>query len=257
MISASSSASLGAFAGTNLKSDILNFEANPDSSLLAYVAADGSKFSIYTQPWLAGRSGTERKVFTSSIASWRIFPLTDGRLIIAEKAHDNAPGYAYEIRSNGRLAPLVRAAPGLTFLPQSGTGAIIFGSSANNQLKLYAQNGATTLELPIKTVADKCVWSPYRPATRQAPATDIVVYCAVPSDSTAHDFIKNWYMGALHTSDSWWRINLTSGKSEEIFSAGSGSSRIDVVDPTIDTTGSILGFKNGIDGTLWVLRVVK
>jgi hypothetical protein len=254
---ASTSANLGSVSGINLKNNLYAFDANPDSKTIFYITEDQGGFTAYTMPWAPGRNGTEREVFRSGIGGWRLFALSDGRLIVSQKPQDGAPGYAYEAKTGGILSPLVRAAPGLTMLPIAGHSAIIFGTSANGSLALFAQTASETLVLPIKTVADKCVWSPYKPAAGRNPATDLVAYCAVPRDASAKNFLQSWYMGALHTSDSWWRVNLTNGKTEQIFTGDVDGAGFDVVDPAIDPSGSILAFKNGVDGTLWVMRIVK
>lgn len=71
------------------------------------------------------------------------------------------------------------------------------------------------------------------------------------------NFLENWYMGALHTSDSWWKINLTTGASTQVLDANTQGTSLDVVDPAIDASGTLLGFKNGADNSLWVLRIQK
>jgi hypothetical protein len=256
VIGSSTSPNVGTLMGLNLRNNLLAFDADPISKTVFFLSEDGGGYSGFTAPWTPGKSGKETKVFSSATSGWKLFALADGRLIIAQKPQDGAQGYAYEVRSGGRLEPIVRAAPGLTVLPQSGSNALVFGTSANGALTLYALTSTSTYQLPVKTVADKCVWSPYRPATRTSPATDLVVYCAVPEQVTSKNFLQNWYMGAVHTSDSWWRMNLTSGKSDQILSA-STEGGFDVVDPIIDQGGSFIAFKNGVDGTLWVLRVVK
>ena len=255
-VGSSSSANVGTFVGTNLKNNILAFDANPDTKIMFYLLNDGTKTVGITAPWTEGKSAKEKQVFSSLIASWQPYALSDGRLIIVEKPQDGALGYAYEINADGSFKPLVRAAPGLTFLPLANSSAFVFGTSDNGRLALYAKASSTTSLLSIKTVADKCIWAPYTPANGRRPASDLIVYCAVPSEVSSRNFLQDWYMGALHTSDSWWRINLTNGKADQIFKAESGVT-IDVVDPGIDPTGAFLAFKNGNDGTLWVLRIVK
>ena len=255
VIGSSTTANLGTLLGINLKNNIFALDANPDSKTIFYLLADGGQTIGVTMPWTEGKTGKEKQVFSSSIASWRPYALADGRLLVMEKPQDGAVGYAYEILADGSLKPLVRAAPGLTFLPIANSSTFIFGTSENGSLALYAKTSTTTYALPVKTVADKCVWAPFTPASGKKPASDLVVYCAVPSDVSSKNFLQNWYMGALHTSDSWWRLNLTTRRAEKIFSEGSAN--IDVVDPTIDSTGGVLAFKNGYDGALWVLRIVK
>lgn len=257
IMGSSTSSNLGALMGVNLRNNILAISANPDSKTVFFIIEDSGTFSGFTAPWIEGKSGKEKLIFSSPIASWMPYALSDGRLIIAEKPQDDAAGYAYEVAPDGTLKPLIRGAPGLTILPLANSSAFIFGTSANGALTLFAQTSTTTLALPVRTVADKCVWAPFRPATTKKVASHLVVYCAVPSSVSAKNFLESWYMGALHTSDSWWRLDLTTGETAQVLSADTGGSALDVIDPAIDPTGNFLGFKNNADGSLWVLRINK
>jgi len=257
VICSTTSSNLGAFVGVNLRNNILAMDANSDAKTIFFIISDSGTFSGFTEPWTAGKSGKEKQVFTSSVASWRPIVLSDGRLVVVEKAEDNAEGYAYEIAPDATMKPLVRAAPGLTVLPLANSSAFLFGTSQNGTLALFAQTSTSTFSVPVNTVADKCVWVPFVPASKKNPASHLVAYCAVPQNASEQNFLENWYMGALHTSDSWWRIDITSGDATQVFEASSGGSLLDVVDPAIDPTGNFLGFKNGTDGSLWVLRINK
>jgi hypothetical protein len=256
-IGVASSSPASALSGTALKNNITEIDANPDNKTIFYLIADNGQFEGHTQTWIPGKTGKDSLVFTSSIGSWKLFSLADGRLLVAEKPQDGVSGFAYEVLKDQSLKPVVRNAPGLTLLPLSGSKALVFGTSDHGVLTLYAQTSTTTLALPIQTVADKCVWAPSHEVSKKNPISDLVIYCAVPKDATSGNFLEDWYMGSLHTSDSWWRINLTTGKSEKIFAPEQGSASIDVVDPSIDPSGTFIGFKNHMDGTLWLLRIVK
>lgn len=256
IIGTSTSASLGTFVGENLANSIHSIAASPSTGTLFAIYTDGTKTVGATSAWTPGKVSKETRVFSSSVGSWKPIILSDGRLVVVQRPQDGVPGTAFVVK-DGALTPMVHSAPGLTFLPLGSSNAFVFGTSGNTGLSLYAQTSSTTFALPIKTVADKCAWSPYVPATRTKPASDMIIYCAVPSDSSTKNFLSNWYMGALHTKDAWWRINLTTGKSEQILSSQSNGADLDVVDPVIDPNGELLAFKNGVDGSLWVLRIAK
>lgn len=258
LMGSSTSANLGSLIGVNLPNNIIAIDANPDTRNIFYVtSSDDGSFVGMTAPWIPGKSGKAKQVFASSIGSWKPLALSDGRFFVLEKPQDGAAGYAYEIFSDGTLRPIIRGVAGLTFLPLANTNAYIYGASTDSGLSLYAQTSTTTYALPVKTVADKCVWAPYRAATKKNPASDLVVYCAVPTSGGAKSFLENWYMGAAHTSDGWWRMNLTTGESDQILSAETSGAFLDVIDPAIDPTGNFLGFKNNVDDSLWVLRIKK
>jgi hypothetical protein len=257
IMGSSSSANLGSFIGVNLRNGIIAMDANPDAKVMFFLVSDTNGFTAYTEPWLSGKSGKEKQLFTTSIMSWRPIALSDGRLFVVQKAEDDAMGYAYEV-TDGTFKSMMRGAPGLTFLPLSNASTFIYGTSANGSLALFAQTSTSTYAIPVKTTADKCVWAPFlAKATKGKPLSHQIVYCAVPSSVSGKKFLESWYIGAQHTSDSWWRIDVTSGEAAEIFSDASGGSSLDVIDATIDPSGNFLAFKNNVDASLWVLRINK
>lgn len=256
IVGTSSTPTLGTLTGVNLENNILSIDANPDTNKLLFFLSSNGKNTAISEPWIAGRAGKGSTVFTSIVGSWKPFVLSDGRLIIMQKPHDGVSGSAFLIE-NGNLNPIVRSAPGLTLAPLTNASPFVFGTSRAGDLKLYANTGTTTLELSIKTVADKCAWAPYTPSSRDRRASDLVVYCAVPSVIESKSFLEDWYMGTLHTNDSWWRINLTTGATTQILARDTGGASIDVIDPKVDPSGTLLGFRNAVDGTLWVLRIAR
>ena len=82
----------------------------------------------------------------------------------------------------------------------------------------------------------------------------LVAYCAVPQFVTSNAFLNDWYRGAIHTSDSWWRVDVSADTVELIF-APETDTPIDVESPIMDDRGEHIAFINAIDKTLWLLRI--
>ena len=118
--------------------------------------------------------------------------------------------------------------------------------TSTGSLALFAEHGdVTPILLPVRTVADKCVWSP-------SPHT---VFCAVPQSLPAGGgFLDAWYRGQVHTADQWWQIDTDTGASEMLFSP---DIPLDVQDPIIDPQGQYIIFKNAADQSLWALRIAE
>ncbi len=185
--------------------------------------------------------GTNQKqVFSSGIVGWKTQWLGDGRIILAQAASDGAMGYAYELKSDGSLG-LIASAPGLTILPRASSTAVLIGAS-NKDLSLSVRVGTSTIALPLKTLAEKCVWSPL---------SQLVMFCAVPQ-TVMHGFLDLWYRGEMHGSDQWWRIEALTGKAEVLFAPDHA---LDVQDPIIDASGQYIVFKDAKDQSLWSLRI--
>lgn len=217
------------------------------------IRPDGSEF-FYIIDSLQGGAGiraswdekSQKKIFSSAVLGWQIDFLSDGRLMVTENASDGAGEYAYRVGENS-LQPLVGDVQGLTFLPHPVSPAYLYGESAGS-LSLFARFGtsSTNVLLPVRTIADKCVWSPLGTA---------VAYCAVPQQLPPSNFLDLWYRGETHTSDAWWRVDVSANSAEPLYS--SANARFDVEDPMINESGTYIAFRNAIDKTLWLLRVAE
>lgn len=192
----------------------------------------------------------QKQIFVSALSSWQPFLLSDGSIYISQSPADDLVGYAFSIGKAGELTSLVPGgAPGLTILPKTGSTALIYGSSQNGVLSLFvkASGNAAPVRLPLRTLADKCVWSP---------ENGLIAYCATPVSGTQGTFIENWYMGTVHTTDVWWRVDGSSGTVEKFFTTDTSIS-LDVEHPIMDTSGAYITFINRRDGTLWLLRIAQ
>ncbi len=232
--------------GRSLELDLKTFALNPTTREIFYTMNDSSAGTIgIRSQW----NGTKQKrVLSSLISGWQTQWLLDGRIILTENAVDDVPGYAYELKADGSLVTLVRNIPGLTVLPRASSSAIIYGQSSSGSLALFAQADQKTapVRLPIKTIADKCVW---------APSKDLIAYCAVPQTLNGTNFLTNWYMGITHIPDAWYRVDVKTGSAEILNIAQSSDSGIDVENPLLDDSGTYLTFTNAADKSLWMLHI--
>src|SRR3989344_495649 len=231
--------------GKFLQNEIRALSINRKTGELFYLRNNSSGDTLGV---ISARDGSrERTIFSSPLSNWRPIILSDGRTFVAQNASDNVPGYAYEIKG-GALTPVLRGIPGLTFLPRKQSDAVLFSTSGNGALQLYAiANGSR--RVPLKTIAEKCVWSSNPEGSR-----DLIAYCAVPQTAPAQNFLEAWYHGKIYTSDDWWRVNATDGTVDFLYSPEAGLS-IDVENPTIDGDDETIAFINRKDQTLWILHI--
>ena len=241
-----STTTVAALSGSYLNPNIRALAINPTTNEVFSIEGALPTITGYRMQW----DGSKRKsVFTTAVGGWRPMWLPDGRIILLTLPADGVLGYAYALESDGSLTSLVRALPGLTILPRSSSSAMLYGMSTGAGLSLFAQvdSKAAPAILPIRTVADKCVW---------APGKDLVAYCAVPQEVLTGNFLDDWYKGIAHTADSWWRIDASAGKAELVY-APNPSLRLDASSPVMDARGEYIAFRNLRDGSLWVLRLKK
>lgn len=230
--------------GILLDPDVLALAVDPNSNQFLYTVAQKGSLVGIKAPW-SGKKATN--VFTSPLFQWRIQWLPDGRIMLAQNSADDVPGSSFQLANDGSFKPLIVNAPGLTILPKSGSAALLYGVSSNGSLSLYAQvDGASAaVKLPIKTIADKCVW---------APGKSLIAYCAVPQTPTEGTPLNDLHTGVLHTADSWWRINVKDATAQLMYAPSEGSV-LDVEHPQIDLSGKLISFINGTDMSLWLLRM--
>lgn len=255
--SGAATSSTSRLIGAYLAPGITDIAVGPKESLV-YVVADPVGASVMQSDW---RGGAQKKLLTIPLREWRVQVLPDSTVVLTQKASDGIGGYTFVLSTNGppaqagALMPLVENTSGLTVLAKD-KATLIYGA-ADSSLTLYvrlpAQAGspAGEVSLPLRTTADKCVW---------AHGTNLVAYCAVPrlpaqaGATLGSRTLLERYQGVRHTSDTWYRVNISAGTAEEIF-AGDGSAAIDVEKPAIDAGNRYIAFTNAADKSLWMLRI--
>ena len=235
--------------GSYLPKNIARIATARASGALFYLLENAEGMTGVSADWNGAKQKT---IFSSSIRHWRGSILDDGRIILVQAAADGLPGYAYELKKDGGLTLLLGPIPGLTVrvrpLASTNGEALVWGQSVRGTMSLFVRLGsATAVQLPLKTTADKCVWSPGK---------DVIAYCAVPQGSAGQNFLDEWYRGAAHSSDALWRIDASAGKAELVYTPPSSAS-LDIENMVVDSEGGYLAFTNARDKSLWLLRLAK
>lgn len=245
--SSAATSSPAVLSGTQLPEGIRAIAFSATGSQVAYTAQGGSGGTVLMRGQTNGTKLTQ--LWSSGISGWRVEWLSDGRIILTQNASDGVPGYAYALAPSGTVTPLVRALPGLTLLAQASSSALLFGQTSDGSLLLFGQvdQKSTPVPLPIKTIADKCVWGVGKA---------LVAYCAVPQQAPAPGFLDRWYRGEAHTADAWWQVDVSAGSATALLSPDPDTA-LDVADPTIDAGGKYIAFLNAADKSLWLLRIVQ
>lgn len=243
---ATASSSARALSGRELAKNILSMSVHPVSGALLYVVRSSAGSAVVSAEWNGDKQKT---LLESAVVSWRPAILEDGRTLLVQSAADGVPGYGYELKKDGALNPLLGPLPGLVVRMQSGGEGLLWSQSSRGELRLFARTGqdATAVQIPVRTIAEKCAWSPEK---------DFIAYCGVPQGSTGQNFLDNWYRGAAHSSDALWRIDVSAGTAELIHTPPTNTP-IDVENIMIDRAGKYITFMNATDKSLWLFRLAK
>lgn len=233
-----------------LVNDIREVALEQNGSAIVYIVETAAGGKGVRSSW-DGKS--EKQVFSSTIVGWQIHLLENGQLILTENAEDNITGRTYRI-NDGAFQGVVDAR-GLTFLPHPTLAAYLYGESAGAGPTLFARVSETSspTSLPLRTVAEKCVFAPASVKAAQGKLAALVAYCAVPRQLPPPDFLGKWYRGEIHTADTWWKVDVRANSAEPLYA--SANATFDVEDPVIDSSGDYIAFRNAVDKTLWLLRI--
>jgi len=235
--------------GVYLPQNIISIDARPSSKELFFILKEGDGSAGITSNWLGGSQG---RVFSSALSDWNAFVLADGARFVAQKPSDDVLGYAFKVLPSQNTSSVgglekIAAQPGLSVLPRTRSTAVLYSSVSGGIISLYARTATdgTEIRLPVRTIAEKCVWSP---------DTRLIAYCAVPQTTPARGFLRNLFDGSTHTSDAWYRVDVAANSAEQIFVPDSTIS-FDVEAPAIDVSGAHIGFMDREDKSLWLLRI--
>jgi hypothetical protein len=206
---------------------VFELTTGTDNSIGSVSSADGSTVS---------------NVFTSPLTSI-VARAAGAGLIAVTKASSSLDGYAFGI-SNGSFTPILGPLKGLTVLPSPSGQIILYSytdSSALHMATLDLTSGTVT-NLPLATLAEKCVWT----------SDSTALYCGVPT-SFSGNIPDDWYQGAVSFTDRIWRIDLTTRLATLVVdpTAANGKVSIDAVNLTIDPNSQVLVFRNKKDSSLW------
>ena len=235
---------LSSVVGNYIDSDIRAIALNPTTRSIFYtVGKPGGGVAGMLMQWGTGK---KKQMFSSALGSWIPLIAPDGSIILELAPADGVPGFAYALQPDGSLSALVRNIPGLTILPSRMTAPFFYGSSGGTGLAFFGVATSSTRSFPIATAADKCVW---------VPGSAEMAYCAVPNGSISGDYLDDRAKGFVHTSDDWWRIDLSTGQAQRIYSPSADNISFDVAHPIMSPSGTYITFINAVDQSLWVLRV--
>lgn len=250
------SSSVATLVGSYLDDNVVAISARPggkEPSLFYLVKNVGEVVGI-----LAESDGKNpKRVWSSPISGWNIFWVSEDRIVLSQKAAEGVIGSAYLLSpKSGELSLVVGNKNGLVAVPHPIKNAVIYSTSQNGVLKLYGRVDGLEKELPIVTMADKCVWG-----------AGLRAFCAVPLSFSAFPraaLPDAWYRGEVAFSDQWFSIDVVEGIATSLldpvddFRGGLGAntdSSFDVVNPSIDAVGKHLLFIDKKTSTPWVLSI--
>lgn len=230
--------------GSFLPENITNLVTSFDQSQIFYLF-NAKDMAV----GITGSPTGENKVqiFDSSFTEWLPEWPNPNLITVTTKASYAVPGYMYAINPSRKdFKKVMGGVRGLTTLT-SPDGSKVLYSNNTMSVNLYDINSLSTRNIPIKTLAEKCVWT----------NDSSNVYCAVPKpENSGSQYPDIWYQGEVSFSDDIWKINIESGTATRILDPiNQGNSRIDAIKLSLNKNNDYLFFVNKIDSYLWGLEL--
>lgn len=211
------------------------------SSTSVLTLASGVNGSVGSTNNIDGAHTTS--VFTTPLTALRVAFAGKNQYAAFTKPSSTLDGYAFVVNS-GQFARIAGPLPGLVALPSpSGKTVLVsYVQSGAMHMELVTAATGAALELPVATIADKCVWT----------ADESSVYCGIPVNPASASYPDDWYQGAAHFSDRIWNIHVADRYAQMILDfSQANKGPLDATGLSIDPLRSTLVFTNKNDGSLW------
>jgi len=135
----------------------------------------------------------------------------------------------------------------LLWSPDGGTAAVSFSDQKGGhkiQLAIMNSRGGELKNLMMATFATKCAWS----------ANSKFLYCAIPGNIPDSAILPDdWLEGKISSTDTFWRIDTSSGKKDRLVDPKKIEGSFDALYPFLSKDEKSLFFVNKSDGKLYKL----
>lgn len=216
-------------------SAVVTLSSNENGSLVTHAQPDSS--NTYT-------------VFNTPLSSIVTSFAGRNNYLVYTKPSAAINGYAFLVSNKtGEWNRIAGPLHGLV-AKASPDGSIVLVSyiTAGGAMQLELVDAATHIvtQLPVPTIADKCVWG----------VDNKSIYCGIPTNPPRVSYPDDWYQGAVAFNDEIWKINVASRYAQLVLKLSKENVGIfDVETLAVDPKNTVLSFINKNDGSLWVYRL--
>lgn len=185
------------------------------------------------------------EIFTTPLSAIRASFAGKNAYLVFTKPSAELTGDAFIVDAAGKFSRIAGPQNGLVALasPLGKWVLVSYTFGGEMQMQLVSVTTGASLQLPVATIADKCVWA----------SDDSAIYCGVSINPlTNFSYPDDWYQGVVHFSDRIWKID-TAGRYAQLvldFTAET-SDVLDAEALAIDPLSTTLVFVNKNDSSLW------
>jgi hypothetical protein len=213
------------------------------SSTSLLTLASGDNGSVAS---LLHTDGTDSsQIFTAPLSALDVSFAGKNQYLAYTKPSATLPGAAFIVSSRGVFTRIAGPADGLVAKASPSGKWVLVSYTDNGTLQMMLVDVATQqdTQLPIATIADKCVWT----------ADESTIYCGIPQNPPSNaNYPDDWYQGAVSFSDQIWKIEVTARYAQLVLNFSSTeNASLDAESLAIDPGQTTLVFINKNDGSLW------
>jgi len=230
--------------GTPLPNNITELVLSPERNRIFWITeTPRGAIGTISNPDGTGASPLITIPFTEWLPQWAM----TGAVTLTTKASGYAAGFSYNVPlATPSLERIVGGVSGLTTNVSPDGRHVLFSEGTTNSVRTFLFNTETrgNLELTVRTIPEKCVW------------TEESAYCGVPSQIERGVYPDRWYQGRVLFTDNIYRIDLANGRATRIYSPQHrDGENIDIYRPFITVSGDYLVFNNKRDMSLWAFSL--
>ncbi len=229
--------------GSFLPENISDVSVSSDSSKMFYLFDIGDSAAGITYGL---QDNKKVQVLDSPFTEWLSLYPNSKMITVTTKPSYGVPGFMYAINPDKKdFNKILGGISGLTTLA-SPDGKLVLYSDNNLSLNVFNITTGNSTLLGVKTLAEKCVWTP----------TSDALYCAVPKYIDNGGYPDSWYQGEVSFSDQIWKIDIASGSTTLLGDpATMVGEEVDGTKLALDEGQNFLFFVNKKDSYLWELNL--
>jgi len=189
-------------------------------------------------------------IFENPLKEWLLKNINDKHISLTTKPAINIDGFLFLFNTETQiLDKVIGGKPNLSTLMNKSFDTLYseYGK-LGPKLSIYNNQEGVSTDIFIKTFPEKCVWDKNEP----------IIYCGVPTEELTNYDLTKWYQGTTSFTDSIWKINIETSKTEFLISPSDFDIEdIDIINPILSEKGDYLLFMNKKDFNLWLLKLSK
>lgn len=239
----------GSIEGIFLQNEIIEPIVSKSKEKIFYLIPNGvGVVGIISKP----DGSAKAQVFVSPISEWRSQWPEGDKIALTTKPSANISGFMYFLNINTEeFEKIISDKRGLTTLTNEERTKTLFSHNKAGKLLLSILDikSKEITELPIWTMAEKCIWSNINSS---------IIYCAVPNIIPIGESLDLWYQGLVSFSDSIWVIDTETQTANMLMSPEDYiGENIDMINLTLSPNEDYLFFTNKEDSNLWQLKIER